>query len=521
MHWSEKIAREIIERNPNKEEYVCAAGISPSGSVHVGNFRDIAIPYFVSLALKKLGKKAKLLFSWDDFDRLRKVPVNVSNIVDGYEKYIGVPYSQIPSPFDKTKSYAKYFEDEFEDALKVLGVDYDVRYQSEEYLSGRYAKNVAYCLERRKEIYDIIMSFKTQEATKEERENYYPVSVYCSNCYKDSTVVKNYNEQTHELTYFCKACGKEETVNVLNYFRIKLIWKVDWPMRWREEQVDFEAGGIDHAASGGSYEVDKTLAPKIFNYDAPVFQGYGWLGFQGVSSMHSSSGLNITPSSALKLYEPEILRWIFAKYEPKDSYNFYFDETLIRHYSEFDKNLQSYLDGNCDELTRDLFDLCLIKKETKTKTPFGIISSIAPIVDFKLDGLKYCLNKAGVIFDEDSYERLDKVKYWITTYMPQKMYKLLQNKNEEYIASLTTEQKETVNKLYNYLKENEIQEKAVQQYLYDIINDPNLSKKENMQKQQSYFKIFYNLLFGTDDGPRLYLFFSAADKNAYIKLLDI
>ena len=78
MHWSEEIAQKIIERNPNKEEYVCAAGISPSGSVHIGNFRDIATSLFVVKALTKMGKKAKLLFSWDEFDRMRKVPANVA-----------------------------------------------------------------------------------------------------------------------------------------------------------------------------------------------------------------------------------------------------------------------------------------------------------------------------------------------------------------------------------------------------------------------------------------------------------
>ena len=61
MHWSEEIAQRIIERSPEKEEYVCAAGVSPSGSVHIGNFRDIATPFFVVKALQKLGKKAKLL----------------------------------------------------------------------------------------------------------------------------------------------------------------------------------------------------------------------------------------------------------------------------------------------------------------------------------------------------------------------------------------------------------------------------------------------------------------------------
>ncbi|MBQ4341197.1 MAG: hypothetical protein II756_01690, partial [Clostridia bacterium] len=39
MHWSYEIAKKIIERRPDKKEYVCAAGISPSGSVHIGNFR--------------------------------------------------------------------------------------------------------------------------------------------------------------------------------------------------------------------------------------------------------------------------------------------------------------------------------------------------------------------------------------------------------------------------------------------------------------------------------------------------
>ena len=27
MHWSEKIAKDIIKRSPDKEEYVCAAGV--------------------------------------------------------------------------------------------------------------------------------------------------------------------------------------------------------------------------------------------------------------------------------------------------------------------------------------------------------------------------------------------------------------------------------------------------------------------------------------------------------------
>ena len=99
MHWSEKIAKDIIKRSPDKEEYVCAAGISPSGYIHIGNFRDIATSYFVYKALIKQGKKARLLFSWDEFDRFRKVPVNVKEIAPELENEIGKPYVDVKDPY--------------------------------------------------------------------------------------------------------------------------------------------------------------------------------------------------------------------------------------------------------------------------------------------------------------------------------------------------------------------------------------------------------------------------------------
>ena len=132
MHWSEIIADRIIKRNPDKEEYVCAAGISPSGSIHIGNFRDIATSYFVVRALIKKGKKAKLLFSWDEFDRMRKVPVNVAAIDSDMEKYIGCPYVDVKNPFDtEEKTYAEYFEHEFERSIVKFGINMDYRHQAE------------------------------------------------------------------------------------------------------------------------------------------------------------------------------------------------------------------------------------------------------------------------------------------------------------------------------------------------------------------------------------------------------
>ena len=180
MHWAEKIAEEVIARNPNKEEYVCAAGISPSGSVHIGNFRDVVTSYYVVLALRNMGKKARLLFSWDEFDRLRKVPSNIAKITDNFEQYLGMPYANIPDPHGVCSSYAEYNEKEFEESLKELAIEPDYRYQAKMYTSGKYQDGIVNAILKRKEIYDVLMEFKTQDSDEGERENYYPLNVYCA-----------------------------------------------------------------------------------------------------------------------------------------------------------------------------------------------------------------------------------------------------------------------------------------------------------------------------------------------------
>ena len=167
MYWADQLADEIIRRKPDKEEYVCAAGISPSGSVHIGNFRDIATSYFVCRALQKKGKKAKLLFSWDEFDRLRKVPKNVSDYLgnNSFEQYIGCPYVDIPDPFGKEESYAAHFEKEFMASVERFGIQMEYRYQAKEYRSGRYAEYIIFALKNRDKIFSILDSHRTQDAT--------------------------------------------------------------------------------------------------------------------------------------------------------------------------------------------------------------------------------------------------------------------------------------------------------------------------------------------------------------------
>ena len=289
MHWSEEIALKIIERNPDKEEYVCAAGISPSGSIHIGNFRDIATSYFVVKSLRKMGKKAKLLFSWDEFDRFRKVPVNVAKIDDDMEKYIGQPYVDVRNPYnDGCGSYAEHFEKEFEESMKKFGIEMDYRYQAQMNRSGKYSEHIITALKKRGEIFDILDSFRTQTAQEGEKEAYYPVSIYCPECKKDTTKITSLSDDCTEAEYECQ-CGHKGHFNFKTDFNCKLAWKIDWPMRWMYEGVDFEPGGKDHASPTGSYQTSKIISKKIFGYEPPLFQGYEFIGIKGSTGKMSGS----------------------------------------------------------------------------------------------------------------------------------------------------------------------------------------------------------------------------------------
>ncbi|MBQ8344992.1 MAG: lysine--tRNA ligase, partial [Clostridia bacterium] len=235
MHWSEELAQRIIERNPNKEEYVCAAGISPSGSVHIGNFRDLATPLFVVKALQKKGKKAKLLISWDEYDRCRKIPANVQAVVgSSYDKYIGCPYVDIPDPWGCHENYAQHFEEEFLKGIEPFGIELDCRYQAEMYRSGKYTKDIIESLQKKDEIFEILDSFKTKDTTKSpeqlkaehdaEKAAYYPVSIFCPECHTDFTTITALSEDCTEADYVCR-CGHKGHFHFLENFNCKLGWK--------------------------------------------------------------------------------------------------------------------------------------------------------------------------------------------------------------------------------------------------------------------------------------------------------
>src|SRR3990167_2803641 len=267
--WGDGIARFVIGAESEREVYTCAAGISPSGVVHFGNFRDVITAYTLASALRRQGKKTRVLFSWDNFDRLRKVPAGVP---ESFAEHIGKPLSKVPDPMGELASYAERFQKPFVKALEVLGIELEYRNQTALYEAATYDEQIFFSLGKRKEIADILLSFMTEKRKGEKgivpekyREEYFPISLYSRFTGKDNTKILSYDGGT-KVTYYCADSKNTEEVDLTKEHIAKLAWKIDWAMRWKFERVSFEPAGHDHASPGGSFDVSSTIDEKIFGY---------------------------------------------------------------------------------------------------------------------------------------------------------------------------------------------------------------------------------------------------------------
>jgi len=513
MHWAYETANRIINERPNQSIYTVAAGISPSGNVHIGNFREVATTYFVAQELRNLGKEVRFIFSWDDFDRLRKVPQGFD---DKFKECIGLPYSRVPY---QGTTYADYFEKQFENELSELGIEVEFLYQNVNYRQGLYDIHIQTAIDKRKEIYDIINSFKTQESSIKERDAYYPITIYCDNCGKDETKVIEY--QDGQLTYQCK-CGCLKERNLVGG-NIKLIWKVDWAMRWMYENVVFEPGGRDHSSATGSFNVSKVICKEIFSYEPPIYIPYDFIGIKGgTTKISSSSGQTVVISDLLKIYDKEIILWYYAKYRNNIPFNISLDEDVLRYYSEFDRYVNAYYKGVLkDEKMVKVLELSNISKDYADNVSFNNLVSFLPMVKNDVELLRSLLEKDNQNISHSMFKsRLKRAISWLELYSENRRINILKEFNQQFFETLSLEERGWVTETHQVLLNNKFSTTSeLQSSLYAIPKNHELSDKELKTRQKKYFNILYNMLLGLDKGPKLSLLFFAFSSEEYLQLL--
>ncbi|MBQ1590789.1 MAG: lysine--tRNA ligase, partial [Treponema sp.] len=335
-HWADQQAAKIIKERGDLSLYTCASGITPSGTVHIGNFREIITVDLIVRALRDRGKNVRFIYSWDDYDVFRKVPGNMPK-PEVLEKYLRYPITLVPDTFDRDENYARHHEKDIENELPRVGIHPEFLYQASRYRSSRYAEGMKKALQNKDLIKWCLNCYRDDEHKMKDSDVYWPIAAFCSKCNKDETEIVSYDGE-YGVTYKCKACGNEETVDLRSCGNIKLGWRVDWPMRWNEEKVVFEPGGKDHISPGGSYDTAKLVSKKVYGWDAPVTMKYDFVKLKGVpGKMSSSKGKVISLVDALTVYQPEVLRYIFAVNKVDHEFSISFDLDVITMYEAYDR----------------------------------------------------------------------------------------------------------------------------------------------------------------------------------------
>ncbi|WP_082778160.1 lysine--tRNA ligase [Tsukamurella pseudospumae] len=559
--WVSRLADEAVafaERNETPVKV--ASGISPSGPIHLGNLREVMVPHLVADELRRRGRTVEHIISWDDFDRFRKVP-NVPGVDSSWEQHIGKPLTRVPAPHGSdAANWAEHFRRELQSALEDLGVEYRGISQSQMYTSGAYIDQVLHAMAQRGRIDSILERYRTLDrgdsspATENAEETdadamsgaaedadgsgdsgYYPYKPYCSVCGTDFTTVTAYDDESTALTYECR-CGHTETVALREHTDGKLVWKVDWPMRWAYEKVTFEPSGVDHQSPGSSFAVGKDVAP-IFGWKRPLGPMYAFVGIRGMAKMSSSKGGVPTAAIALRYLEPPLLRWLYGRKKPNQSFDVALDGELPRTYDEWDALVRKTAGekaqpGDIAAYARaaSVLDPAsgAVRELPLTPRPMAY-KTLASIVDITTGDDEQTLRILAALEPDTTLTsldplrpRLDRASAWVAEQMPQQERTVVRTEPDTaLLESLTDEQRAGLRLLLEGSGtpapaglgrlEDDWSLAGITHQVYGVakvqrgLGADQIVKgdKELAAAQRAFFVLLYRLLVTSDTGPRL------------------
>ncbi|WP_165985193.1 lysine--tRNA ligase [Streptomyces sp. YIM 98790] len=549
--WVSRFADEVIaeaERRAPGKPVVCASGLSPSGPIHLGNLREVMTPHLVADEIRRRGVPVEHIISWDDYDRFRKVPAGIPGVDDSWAEHIGKPLTSVPPPPGSPyASWAEHFRRQMEESLAELRVEYRGISQTEMYTSGAYREQILFAMRERLRIDTVLDQYRTKAKPRtakaqgrpmEDAElaavegsgaageddgsgsgaGYFPYRPYCTACGRDTTSITRYDDTTTELSYTCGSCGHAETVRLSEFDHGKLVWKVDWPMRWAYEGVVFEPSGVDHQSPGSSFVVGGQLVREVFGAQPPIGPMYAFVGITGMAKMSSSRGGVPTPAEALRIMEPALLRWLYARRKPNQSFKVAFDQEIHRLYDEWDALRKKVgdgraLPGDLAAWRRAVSTAAGELPATPRPLPYRTLASVLDITTGDEQQTLRILRELDPEQPLDSLDearpRLDCAAYWVATQLPEESRtRVLQEPDKELLSSLDERQREALRLLLEGLDEHWSVE-GLTDLVYGVpkrqagLAPEAKPTPELKAAQREFFALLYRLLVGRETGPRL------------------
>jgi lysyl-tRNA synthetase class 1 len=509
MHWADVLADELLKE---EKKHVLATGITPSGPIHIGNMREILTTDAVYRCLINKGGDGELIYVADDFDPLRRV---YPYLPDTYEKYVGMPISDIPCPCGKHKSYADHYLISFLNSLKEIGVKPSIYRANEMYRKGIYNEAIQIAMENIDKIKEIIQNISKRQLP----QGWIPFNILCEKC-KKLTTSKTILYDYPIIQYECD-CGYEGEVDITKGGVGKLPWRIDWPARWKILKVTFEPFGKDLGTVGGARDTGEKIVEEVYNYPAPKYTVYEFIMLKGQGAMHSSKGTALSAEEMLNMTPPEVLRFLLMNNQPGKHLVFDSGLGLLNLVDDYDKEESVYFEK--EEAIKGMKDL---KKTYELSQPYNIPKSIPYQLPYRhlvtliqigknWEEIKEILLRTKQIpenlsmHDEEHLEQRAKhVRYWLDNFAPD-MIKF-EVKKKLIKIDLEKSQKKFLMSLLEKLTSADWDAENIHNIIYE------LSEKEKIPIKTAFTTI-YQIILGQEKGPRAGYFLSNLDKDFVLK----
>jgi lysyl-tRNA synthetase, class I len=305
----------------------------------------------------------------------------------------------------------------------------------------------------------------------------------------------------------------------------KLVWKVDWPMRWVHEQVDFEPAGEDHHSPSSSYASGSVLVRQIFGGTAPFSFAYTFVGLAGGSSkMSSSAGGAAIPGTALDVLEPAMLRWLYLRRVPSQSFTIDLSPRAVqRLYDEWDQFGERADAAGASPVDRHMRQMCLqtsagTVEHSQRPISFRLLSSAADLTQGNTEQIdrlvRQHVDNPDALPDRDALlkemePRLTCAINYATRLLPPEQRTTIRTEfNSQAWRELEEQTRQGVHMLDEQLDDAWTLENltrlvyAIPKLLQGLPKDAPPSP-ELKKSQRAFFAALYQLLCSSDTGPRL------------------
>ncbi len=289
-------------------------------------------------------------------------------------------------------------------------------------------------------------------------------------------------------------------------------------MRWAVEHVDFEPAGMDHATPGSSFTVGHELVESVFGMPRPAWFGYGFVGFAGVQKMSSSAGGAPTAADALRVLEAPVLRWLYVRRNPRQTFDIDFGPEVVRLYDEWDalgrKAASGKNDGAVLAHSRAASTAAVGALATSPVTvPFRVLASVADVTAGSADQISRIVADVGHPHSSvaDLEPRLSKAMQWTAEFVPASQRTTVREAPDAVaLAALGPQESEWLSLLLQGLPaQGSVSLDDVTTLVYGV---PKLARglglddaptDEVKADQKEFFRLLYHLLVDAERGPRL------------------